>query len=115
MKHYHSGKETLGRRYLQKVETAFSALSKGDFPKEEVMLAAAPAGESAAPPRKRKLSDMAEYIVKFGLPEGNLPKMPESRAKAIPSRTFDFSSPSRTGEDAAALVASLKASLGVGN
>lgn len=115
VKHYHSGKDSLGRKYLQKVEVAFNALSKGDFPKEEVMLASAPAGESAAPPRKRKLSDMAEYIVKFGLPEGNLPKMPESGSKAIPLRAYDFSAPSRTGEDAAALMASLKASLGVGN
>ena len=60
------------------------------------------------------LGDLTGYVGKLNLPAGNLPEMPQSRPKAIPPKVFDFDRSVSGREDAQALIASLKASHGIG-
>ncbi len=114
VKHYHSSTESLGQKYLKKVQTAFQDFSKDGFPTDQVTLASAPVTESGTRRVRVANVDLTGYVDKMGLPAGNLPKMPQSRPKAIPARTIDFDMTVSGREDSAALMASLKASHGIG-
>jgi len=114
VKHYHSATDSLGNKYLKKVQTAFSAFSKDGFPTEQVTLASAPITESGTRRMRTALGDLTGYVGKINLPAGNLPEMPQSRPKAIPPKVFDFDRSVSGREDAPALLASLKASHEIG-
>lgn len=114
VKHYHSSTESLGQKYLQKVQTAFHDFSKEGFPTEQITLASAPVTESGTRRLRVIGGDLTGYVAGLNLPQGNLPSLPQSRPKAIPAKAFDFDMSVSGREDAQALMASLKASHGIG-
>lgn len=114
VKHYHSSTDSLGRKYLKKVQAAFEGFSEKGFPTEQVKLASAPVTESRTRRARAVGGDLTGYVDGLGLPAGNLPSLPDSRPKAILPKAFEFDMTVSGREDAQALIASLKASHGIG-
>lgn len=113
VRRYHSSKADLGNAYLQRVEKALAAFDQGGQKAPTAPVGATQVAQNSAVQPLAVSGDLAAYLGRLNLPEGNLPKMPDSRRSAILGQRQDSDIKLASAEDAAMRRAAVRAAFGM--